>query len=623
MSGFQKKRGVPPKPIVEHPKALYALDSDHGGFPDALRSQMLRHGDSVGHLTKALAHFGHVIDVKAVKAWVEGRKAPSAANSFKVLAAIEHRYQLPEKYLQDRIGPDNRAHRKTRAAHITPAEQRRLAWHLPDDFDARPDSEQEEIFAWVRSTFVSGATEYRRFQAQAMKEPYSLALDGAKKRGKKSAPSSLIEEMSDLLRFKTSVLSAAGQKRNGRWAKATADQKVEHLGLLFGALSADPDGPNQGAGVPVDELSFAMLAVPKVWDWYIQWREQRRGFLTAWEVDMLNVVKSLVREETGWLRQRPQLGMRLRVIPNLINDADVAQASADWPGFCDVMHAQAAVRIEEIKSVAEVHRDPFEAILPILEADSPLFEYIKITDEIVRHMPDSKRHPKPAAESLRSLLMIRIGLHTGFRQKNLRELLLCPPGRMPTPERRLSQIKRGEIRWRPREVVWEIFVPESAFKNAGSTYFSSNPYCVPLPDVAGLYDYIDEYVRKSRRLLLADANDPGTFFVKSVKSNSTSAEYDDQSFYVAWRLIISRYGVFNPYTGNGAIPGLLPHGPHNIRDVLATEVLKRTGSFEKASYAIQDTVAVVAKHYGRFLPKDKAALAAEILNEVWRQGRAG
>jgi hypothetical protein len=69
-----------------------------------------------------------------------------------------------------------------------------------------------------------------------------------------------------------------------------------------------------------------------------------------------------------------------------------------------------------------------------------------------------------------------------------------------------------------------------------------------------------------------------------------------------------------PYTGRGAIRGPLPHGPHNVRDVLATHILKQTGSSEQASYAIQDTPDRVAKHYGRFLPQDKAALAAQVLN---------
>ncbi|MNV98983.1 hypothetical protein D3C71_1942970 [compost metagenome] len=105
--------------------------------------------------------------------------------------------------------------------------------------------------------------------------------------------------------------------------------------------------------------------------------------------------------------------------------------------------------------------------------------------------------------------------------------------------------------------------------------------------------------------------------MKTVKVSSRNAAYNQNTFYDAWRQVIQRYGIYNPYTEKGAIPGLLPHGPHNVRDVLATHVLKQTGSYEQASYAIQDTPATVAAHYGRFLPQDKAALAAQVLNKVW------
>ena len=44
----------------------------------------------------------------------------------------------------------------------------------------------------------------------------------------------------------------------------------------------------------------------------------------------------------------------------------------------------------------------------------------------------------------------------------------------------------------------------------------------------------------------------------------------------------------------GAIEGLLPHRPHDVRDVLATHILTRTGSYEQASYAIQGTPDMVA-----------------------------
>ena len=181
-------------------------------------------------------------------------------------------------------------------------------------------------------------------------------------------------------------------------------------------------------------------------------------------------------------------------------------------------------------------------------------------------------------------------------------------------------MKRGELRWSERDAGWEVFIPCAAFKNAHSGYFGKRPFRLVLPDLGDLNHWIDAYLDNHRGRLLAVAPDPGTFFVKTVKAKSRQAEYNQQTFYEAWRLTIQRYGIFNPYTGRGAIPGLLAHGPHSVRDVLATHILKQTGSYEQASYAIQDTAATVADHYGRFLPQDKAALAAQVLNKVWETG---
>ncbi len=52
--------------------------------------------------------------------------------------------------------------------------------------------------------------------------------------------------------------------------------------------------------------------------------------------------------------------------------------------------------------------------------------------------------------------------------------------------------------------------------------------------------------------------------MKTVKNTSVEASYNQTTFYEAWRLAIQRYGIYNPYTGRGAIKGLLPHGPHNV-----------------------------------------------------------
>jgi integrase len=573
--------------------------------------------------------------------WCTGQLLPRTAHSLVVLNNIERRYKLPMGYFRAKLPHQARGIGGVTLSGIPESERRRLAWHLPDDFLTRSKTEQEEILNWVRTVIISGSTDYRRFQAAAMRQRYAVRFpaflgssrrpalphdeDGASdldlelESAVTDAPEALDAEMQDLLRFKTATLTAFGFQRNGVWNNETASQKVEHLGLMFGALASDPRSKVKGAGVPPDSICFAMLIFPAVWDWYLQWREARRGFYTKWEVDMLSVVLSMARAETGWIRQNPDLANRLRPIPGMITQREIDRVRDDWDGSCDAFYKHARHRVREIQRVARIHRDPFEPILPVLEADSPVGEYRKITEEIMRLMPDEARYPRAAAEAVRSFLLIRLGMHTGLRQRNLRELLVCPRGRTPTSERHLEDKKRGEMRWSDRDGGWEVLIPSIAFKNSTSSFFGSKPFRLVLPDLAGLYDAIEAYIDRHRGILIGEAKDPGTFFVKSVKRTSADAAYNQNTFYEAWRLTIQRYGIFNPYTGRGAIKGLLPHGPHNVRDVLATHILKQTGSYEQASYAIQDTPAMVQQHYGRFLPQDKAAIAAKILNRVWEE----
>lgn len=435
--------------------------------------------------------------------------------------------------------------------------------------------------------------------------------------GVTDAPPRLAMEMANLVSFKTATLTSLGFQRNGVWGEETASQRIEHLGLMFGALAASPKGAVKGYGVPLGHLTFGLLVFPGVWDWYLQWRERRRGFYTAWEHDMLSVALGMLRAETGWLWQHPELVSGVKPIPGLISHSELTTATEDWRSACEICFKHASHRSKEVQRVMRIHRDPFEPIMPVLEADSPLAEYRKITEEIIARMPDENRYPRAAAEAVRSFLMLRLGLHLGLRQKNLRQLMVCPRGQFPTPERRLEDMKRGEIRWSERDHGWEVLIPSNAFKNANSSFFGSKPFRLVLPNLQGLYDYLNAYIERHRQVLLGGAEDPGTLFVKTVKATSKEASYNQTTFYEARRLIIQRYGIFNPYTGRVAIKGLLPHGPHNVRDVLATHILKQTGSYEQASYAIQDTPEMVMNHYGRFLPQDKAALAAKILNQVW------
>lgn len=332
---------------------------------------------------------------------------------------------------------------------------------------------------------------------------------------------------------------------------------------------------------------------------------------------MLYQAKELLRNRAGWIRQHPELSRRLKPIEGLISTADISEVRRDWHAACDRGLASVCDRILEIKQVMRVHRDPFEPILPVLEAENPLGEYRKVADEILRLMPDEKRYPLNAAIAARSYLLVRFAMQLGVRQRNLRELLLCRREDKPRSQRQLEDLQRGEIRWRNAENCWEVFMPALAFKNASSSYFKGRPFRVDLANLDGLYDHIEAYIQRHRSVLLNGYPDPDTFFVRSARSGTRSQKYDMFGFYAAWKTIIQQYGILNPYTGKGAIAGLLPHGPHCVRDIIATHILKRTGSYELASFAIQDTMDAVMRHYARFLPHEKAARAAQVLNEVW------
>lgn len=445
------RRGPSRKPVVDYPKPENDTWVETPCFASALDMHMRRHRDTSKHLARALETVASTVDATTLSMWRRGAKVPRASRSLAALEAIEQRYRLPSGYFIQKIPVGDRCASPGEIPGIGPAERRRLAWHLPSDFDRRPLKEREEIIEWVQTVIISGSTEYRRFQAAAMKQRYAVRFPGllgesTRPRGHYrfcrdddgslpdpelsvtavDAPPMLADEMSELVRFKTATLTAFGYQRNGVWGEETASQKVEHLGLMFGALAAAPSGAVHGFGVPSESLTFGLLAFPIVWDWYIQWRERRRGFYTAWEVDMLRTAVALTRADTGWMRQTPHLAERIRPIPNLISEKDIEAVRANWEGACELVHRHGLARAKEVQRVARVHRDPFEPIMTVLESDSPLGEYRKITEEILRLMPDEGRYPRAAAEAVRAFLMLRFGLHLGLRQKNLRSSFCAP-----------------------------------------------------------------------------------------------------------------------------------------------------------------------------------------------------
>jgi hypothetical protein len=313
------KRGAKPKPVATRPAPLFEIDVEPVSFQAAFELQLRRFGETYYHMHKALIQEGCTIDATTALAWLKGTKVPRNVDSMQELAAIETRYGLPNGYFKAKLPHQARSSTGHKIGdEISPSERRRFAWHLPDDFNRLSFEKREEILEWVRRVIISGATDYRKFQAAASKQRYAIRFPAMAYGGRATgnpieqatgpsanaagdiddpdllsgvidAPPRLVLAMASLISFKTATLTEIGFQRNGVWGEETASQKLEHLGLMLGALAASPRGEIAGRGIALGSLTFGLLIFPGIWDWYLQWRERRRGFFTRGVVSTLSV----------------------------------------------------------------------------------------------------------------------------------------------------------------------------------------------------------------------------------------------------------------------------------------------------------------------------------------------
>ena len=608
-------------------------------FAVALDICMAASGHSASSLLAAVQKEPNYKTIYAMQCWRRSKTRPRVNKHLDVVDRIEKYFDLPEGRLAYLVGlRSTKQYRKVKDAH-SPSLQV-VRWHLPDDYDQRSEAERREILSWISRNVLPGSTDFGKYQSENSRDKFSVVFPTLPRRwgGHKwmgeiwhkfrennsgctvVAPAELVHEMRDILALKTALLPPKGFRRSGRWADTTAQTHVKRYGTIFGLLAADPDGAIGGLGIPISNLTFGLFLFPDIWDWYLSWYEKKRGFFSCSDLTALYELKGFVRKRTGWIRQHPELVRKLRPVKGFITPTDIERVRSNWNEVCDEVFEYAISRVQEIAPLQRIHRDPFIPIMPVLTANSPLREYKKIGDELLRRLPNERKHPMQAATAVRAYLMFRLAIHLGSRQRNLRELLVCLPGHKPRETRELELLRRGELRWLPEPKAWQVFMPAIAIKNGHSAFFRGRPFEMTLPDIGQLYQWIDRYLTKHRPRLLNGVKDPGTFFVRTLWDTSFDPEHNMHTYHQCWREMILRYGIFNPYTNRGAIKGLLPHGPHAVRDVLATHLLKTTGSYELASFAIQDSLEAVMKHYARFLPHEKIARAAEEVNKVWRRG---
>lgn len=594
-------------------------------FPSAFKLVVERSGITIWALAE-LANVHHTL----IQQWRDGTKTPSQ-QSFPAIERIEEVLGLQPKCLIMRI---NRSGSKrfrltdypeyitvngesiaVRSNRTVLKKIRRL---LPDDFDKRTEKEREEVTSWIYSNLLEPGTAWRRSQRFAVRADAQFLMP--------ELPPIVKEEWQDLSAFKSGKLPPPGMERSGTWSSQTELLQYNSLTAILSpfTLPAEQDDPRVcGLGLSPDLLTLAMLTCPKVLHWRTCWMGRRRyeNFRLGTpkerqddkeienddeSVEMYsfrdsNLIKDwggLLAPETGWLRQRPDLAYHLKPIPGFIDESFIKRAKKEWGKLCDEAYAyyiNFAVTIEE---VAEELRDSFEPIMPILESENPMAALRMFAQNILDDKPEPLSSPFRVAKHMRNYLIVRLLSATALRSKNMRELTYR--------EDNTGHLRRDGGKW-------VIEIPYKRFKNWQSPFFGTKKnrenYRKVLTDADGLYEHIEEYVKVYRLRLLQ-----GTSSDIMIVSSAEKPLYAASPFGALYFRLTMLYLAHNPYRGYG-IPGVIPHGPHSVRDIVATHVIKKTGSYDMAGHAIQDTGDTARKYYARFMPKDKVRMSDKVLDD--------
>lgn len=552
-----------------------------------------------------------------IRRWINQEREPSKGSS-PLISLIEEVLDLPPKTLTSLI--PRRCTRRLKGEDYPefaaidgeqvklrdkPDLLSKLRPLLPDDFADRPMEERQEIVDWLCANLIGPTSTWGYLSRLFGKLPYVM----------NKFPADLEAEIESLEEFKTADLPPEGQQRNGTWSDDTVIARRAALGSIFGALALPKKAKDPRVrGLGLDRTSFcmAMLARGKIMHWWVHWKGARRkdpkgdknkGKYSYHDAQVVTFIMSLFTKETGWLRQNPQLAERLRPIPGFVDEAFIKKARNDWSTVCDQAYEYYKTLCAQVEDLAQEIRDPFAPIRPILESDNPIAALKLFARNILEDMPDLAVAPVKAARAMRNYMIVRIISATALRRKNLCELTY-------------RDDNKGELRREGDK--WVVEIPYLQFKNKDSSFFGpkkkKHNYRRVLKDVDGLYQRLEEYVTLHRPILLG-GKQSDVFFV----TGSKRPEFSRLRFERVYRSLTILYLAENKYLGRG-IPGVKPHGPHAVRDIIATFLIKKTGLFEAVAYALADSVAVVRNHYTCFLPQDKTHLADKLLYEAWASG---
>jgi hypothetical protein len=418
----------------------------------------------------------------------------------------------------------------------------------------------------------------------------------------KNWPEFLQQEFTSLKDYKTAQAGFSNTERQGRWNERTAQAMRGQLESFFGFLCLPPDEPDrryQGTGLVPGDLTLAWLAILQAVKNFLDFRQFRSGAHSGATEAFINAFGSLLQPEGGWLWLHPELLDRL---PEQHQRS--VHAAGGWESYCTDVHKELRKALASLKRSREIRktRDPMLPILPILNLREPLSA---VNHALNLHRADLearshsyKLFSKNQAAAWRDHLLISLLARFPLRAKHWGMFTYKEDG-------------TGYLRRHPND-GWQLVIPYADFKNVrNEAVFPPN---APGKELILTFDQVHalrqlipllEFYLEHAWPILA-GNGPYLFPMKTGKAMT--------ALDVFTRIQNWSHEYLSQHSSRGrGIKGVHAFGPHAFRDIVATHIIKTTGSLTQAANILLDSEETVKRHYARFLPEDRLKLAMDSL----------
>lgn len=424
-------------------------------------------------------------------------------------------------------------------------------------------------------------TGYRKHGATLIRLPYLL----------KEFPPTLQGEWDDVFRFYTDAawLRMHGLKRNSKWRIREHDnscpsaRRIGHLISEFMGylcLPSDAEDPRlRGMGFRPEELTLAAFSDSGLVYNFSQFK-RGRSYLKHYNADtfiLFSFCLSLLRKETGFLWQSPDLGSRLPVpVP-----------AAEWHAWCERHRSVIKSTVKDLRREDEFKktRDPFEPISAIiLNNQHPLEVLFELAADYEADAPPRRASHHHKAVHYQNLFLIKFVTLIPLRAFNLSVMTWRPDG-------------TGNLYQKP-DGSWWVRVDPSYLKNHKGAA-KDRPFDVPVHP--SLWPYVEEFLF-THRPHLAGAAECDYVFRPALKLKATKARHPGREVAVH---VLSRkvFRITQRY-----IPDCPGFSLHAFRHLVATEYIKNNpAGYAIAASILYDREKTVRSNYAWVVPADKFA----------------